>query len=312
MLQLEGYEHLVFHGFQLLDDSEGYWEKLARRLQGRPVPNLDRELLEERYQPLWQVFTGLLDPGRLHALAGGLTAAPLTAPVKAMIGQLCEELHGFVEALSSAQGSKNSLPSAGRLDRQLEVLAAWLGSLSTSRLPDKLLVEAWFGTRRLTGLGPAMLGWLLLHNLGELLGCPDDDVTLEYFRRYGLDYAWQESITSDDQARDVLLITLLMRTSSLSPHPAFSEATFTKLCDDSTSAGLLGINSHAGVTWFNKEGMAALAGAIALQAAIMREEQSGTLAVDAPAKRGVADTLRQRLARAAAVGYRLDKFLGLG
>lgn len=157
-----------------------------------------------------------------------------------------------------------------------------------------------------------MLGWLLLHNLGKLLGCPDDGTTLEFLYGYGLNYAWQESAASTDQERDVLLATLLMRTSSLSPHPSGCEAAFIGLCSDPANAGLLGINMHAGSTWFIQEGMTALAGAIALQAAIMQRGPSGKPLVREPAMKGVAETLRQRLARAAAVGYRLDKFIGLG
>ncbi|MGW8312081.1 MAG: alpha-amylase family glycosyl hydrolase [Desulfuromonadales bacterium] len=311
-LQLGSYEHLVFHGFQLLDDADGSWEKLDRRLQGRPVDNLDRELLQERYQPLWEIFTRLLEPGRLQALAGGLSTPPLTAPVKALIAELCEELNRFAAALAAEQGGKIILSSAGELDQQLQTLTSWLDRLSTSRLPDRLLVEAWFGTRRLTGLGVAMLSWLLLHSLGKLLDCANDSGTLEYLRGYGLDYAWQESVASTQQGRDVLLTRLLMRTSSLSPHPASCEATFAELCSEPANAGLLGINVHAGSTWFVQEGMTALAGAIALQAALLQLQESAATTRVEPVKPAVAETLRQRLARAAAVGYRLDKFLSLG
>jgi hypothetical protein len=181
-------------------------------------------------------------------------------------------------------------------------------------------------------LGVALLSWLLLHNLGKMLGFRDGTDGLECLRRFGLDYAWQESVTSAEQERDVFLATLLMQTAARTSHPATSEVAFAELCNDPVNTRLLGINSHANETWFLQEGMTALAGAIALQAEItdlmnrgkaesakaapaiaeVTDLMNGGKAEGAKAAPAIAEILRQRLARAAAVGYRLDKFLSLG
>jgi len=91
-----------------------------------------------------------------------------------------------------------------------------------------------------------------------------------------------------------------------------SASAFTELCNNPENSRLLGINSHAGQNWFLQEGMTALAGVVALQAEIMSlTKGSKTETSRAPASTS-SGILRQRLARAAAIGYRLDKFLSLG
>jgi glycosidase len=312
-LQLAAYEHQVFHDFQLLDDANGDWENLHHKLQGRAVDNLNRELLQMRYQPLWQAFSRLLDQGRLQVLAGGLTASPPPEPIKELISALSEELHAFAVALhSSAEFHGKEAPTADHLDDVLAILPNWLTELSAEELPGKLLANAWHGNRTQAGLGVPILSWLLLDCLGKIVGFFDNIGGMESLRRFGLDFAWQESATTTEQERNIFLANLLLQTVTLTPHPATCEAAFTELCNDPGNARLLNINRHADETWFSQEGMTALAGGVALQAGIMqllrKNEGKST------DKRAVviADILRQRLARAAAVGYRLDKFLRLG
>jgi hypothetical protein len=226
---------------------------------------------------------------------------------------LFKELADFAAALrSSDEFHDDQMTVPTGLEILFATLPAWLSDLSAAKLPGKLVADAWFGLRAQPGLGVSLLSWLLLRSLGKMLGLSDDYCCLQYLRRFGLDYAWQESTTSAEQQRDVFLATLLMQTSGLTPHPATSEKRFAELCNDPDNTGLLGINSHAGKTWFLQEGMTALAGAIALQAEIMHlmsEDGEADAKVSASA---TAEVLRQRLALAAAVGYRLDKFLRLG
>ncbi len=312
-LQLAGYEHQVFHGFQLLDDANGDWHNLHQKLQGRTVDNLDRELLQMRYQPLWQAFTRLLDPERLRVLAGGLTASPPPEPIKELITGLSEELRDFAVALrSSAELHGEEAPTANDLDDVLAILPNWLTELSTEEMPGKLLANAWNGTRTQAGLGVSILSWLLLDCLGKIVGFSDNISCLETLRRFGLDFAWQESATTAEQERDIFLAILLLQTTTLAPHPATCDVTFAELCNDPENARLLGVNRHANETWFSQKGMTALAGIVALQSGLIQilGEKSATSTDISSAV--ISDILRQRQARAAAVGYRLDKFLRLG
>ncbi len=312
-LCLGDYEHQVFHDFQLFHDTDGRWQKLHLRLQGRAVDNLDRELLQILHQPLWRAFTQLLQPGRLQVLVGGVTASPHSEPVKGIIAELSKELSAFAAMLHSSEGlqSDASIPSTD-LAELLSTLPDWLADLSSAELPEELLAKSWFGTPTQPGLSVVLFSWLLLHNLGKMLGFSDDTRCLEYLCQFGLDYAWQEIATSAEQEREIFLTTLLMQTTELSPHPATSASAFAELCNDPDNSKLLGINTHADETWFLREGMTALAGVVALQAELMQLMRATEAARTDRFSATIADILRQRLARAAAVGYRLDKFLSLG
>lgn len=96
----------------------------------------------------------------------------------------------------------------------------------------------------------------------------------------------------------------------MEPHPAADAKVFTQLCQEADIGRFLGVNKHANQTWFLQERMTALAGAVALQAGVMQLQASHNKQVSVTSS-SAAEQLRQRLARAAAVGYRLDKFLAL-
>jgi glycosidase len=309
-LRLNGYEHQVFHNFQSFNDPDGSWQKLCLKLEGRAVDNLDRELLRLRHQPLWQAFTKLLDPGRLHALVGGLTGPPQTAPIKALIEEIVGELYAFVEALSSAKEFKSD--KVADLKNLFTALPVWLDTKADETPTGKHLLDSWYGKPTQAAMGPPLLGWLLLHCLGKTLEHSDDTHCLDFLCQHGLDFAWQESATEAGYENDVFLTLLLMQTATLVPHPANDAAAFTQLCQAPENAKFLGINTHNDQNWFSQEGMTALVGIVALQAEILpligqdKAVTSGTSTVV------ISELLRQRLARAAAVGYRLDKFLHLG
>jgi hypothetical protein len=191
-------------------------------------------------------------------------------------------------------------------------LTGWLAGQPAGKLPGCLLAEAWHGTRTQPGLGAPVLSWLLLDLLGRLIGLGDGPSCLQQLRDFGLDYAWLAGAASPAQEREIALALTLLQTAVLSPHPASSASAFAGLCNDPANAGLLGINSYNGTTWFVREGMATLAGAVALQAGIIPLVHRAATERDHGSDTAIAEILRQRLARAAAVGYRLDKFLDLG
>jgi len=173
------------------------------------------------------------------------------------------------------------------------------------------LHEMWQGKSDRPGLGTVLLSWLLLRDLGRQLGLADDRQCLDLLRGFGLDFAWQESAASQAQTRDVFLGMLLMQTPTQALHPATNDPAFAELVTDPKNAALLGINRHAGQSWFAKEGLAALTGCVALQAALMIISSPQVTEQPKVMARLIHERLRERLALAAAVGYRLDKFLHL-
>ena len=311
-MHLNGYEHQVCFDFRMLDDRDGSWLALHQKLQGQPVDNLDRELLRLRHQPLWEALTRLLDPERLHVLTGSLGAVPQPKPARATLKGLLDELDALAYELQIAANLQSPEPSPGEPESSITRLPGWLAGIAKAEMPEQLLCEMWQGKRDRHGLGPALLGWLLLHDLGQRLGLENDRQCLDLLRGFGLDFAWRESASSPTQSIDVFIGMLLLQTPARPLHPATSDQLFAELFTDPQNSSLLGINQHAGQSWFSREGLAALAGAVALQAALLHlaspsseEDPDMTTAL-------ISERLRERLARAAAVGYRLDKFLHLG
>jgi hypothetical protein len=310
-LQLDGYEHRVFSNFKTLSDEDGSWQKLYQHLNGRKVSNLERERLRIVYQPLWKAFAALFDQGRLHVLAGGLVSARQTRPIDKIMTELSAECNAFASMIvSSTEGFDGHSTVQIDLKTLFANLSGWLSELSAAEAVEKMLAGQWQGMRTQPGLGVTILSWLMLRNLSQALGFSDESRCFEVFGSYGLDFAWQESAALEDQDRTVFLATLLTRTAGMQPHPAIDAQAFAQLCQSHDNSKFLGVNRHEEQTWFLQEGMTALAGAIALQAGILQLRTGQGKEVTAIAT-AAAEHLRQRLARAAAVGYRLDKFLDL-
>jgi glycosidase len=310
-LQLDGYEHRVFSDFQMLRDEDNSWQKLYQHLNGRKVSNLERERLRIVYHPLWKAFAALFDQGRLHVLAGGLVTARQTRPIDNIMTELSAECNAFASMIgSSIDGFDGHSTSPIDLKALFADLSGWLAELAAADTVEKMLAGQWQGKRSQAGLGGTILSWLMLQNLSQSLGFSDESRCFDVFGSYGLDFAWQESAASEDQSRTVFLATLLTKTAGMQPHPAVDTQAFAHLCLDRDNSRFLCVNRHEEQTWFLQEGMTALAGAIALQAGIL-QLRAGQ-GKEAPAiSKTAAELLRQRLARAAAVGYRLDKFLDL-
>ncbi|MEJ2469809.1 MAG: alpha-amylase family glycosyl hydrolase [Desulfuromonadales bacterium] len=307
-LTLSGYACHVLYDFRMLTDEDGWWQRLHQQLQGAGVEDLDRERLRLAYQPLWQAFVALLDAERLQVLAGGLLAEPPPKPIR----QLGKQLAGDILQLATALGEQAECPvtrvSSPGLTSGCKAIRDVMHHLDLTVMPEQLLAEAWQGDRQQPGLGPVLLGWLVLSSLTRSLESHPEIDGLALLREFGLDRAWRETILTDGQKRDHALTWLLMKTASQDPHPATSDETFAALCTDVAQRDWLGINQHAGQTWFVAERMAALAGALAWQKLLLARSAAARKRILPQ----VCDLLRHRLARASAVGYRLDKFLRLG
>jgi hypothetical protein len=228
-----------------------------------------------------------------------------------MVKGLREDLDACAKELQAAADLQGPTPS-GKPWSAITRLPEWLARLDAAAMPERLLANMWQGGRDRRGLGTVLVAWLLLHDLGRQLGLADDRQCLELMQRFGLDFAWRESASSLAEQTDVFLGMLLLQVSPVTPHPATSEPAFIELVNNPRLAGLLGINTHAGQSWFSREGLAALAGAVALQATLTARLSPCAVAVPEAAESLIPERLRERLARAAAVGYRLDKFMQLG
>ena len=309
-LSLDGYEHLVFLDFQILDNMAGDWRALDQKLQGRGVNNLDQELLRLHHEPLWREFCSLLDLERLQILSAALGTEPQPKHVTEELFQLFTKTSSVADLIRSPEEDFEYAPVPEQLLPFFVTMPAWLDQLSKSGLPKSLLYEIWLGQEFCPSLGAPLLGWLMLKKMGcqWRLNGPQ---CFELLCEFGLDGAWKEMARSEDQALLIDLTVLLLQSGEQQPHPAINDKAFVDFITARKAARILGINQYAGQTWFSKEGIGMLTGGIALQYAMMTRLASPDTASPRQNDQFVSECLRQRLPRAAALGYRLDKFLNL-
>jgi glycosidase len=310
-LKLAAYGYRVLCDLRPLYDDDGSWAELHRCLAGEGTDNLDRELLRIRHCELWRAFGSLLEPRRLRSIAAALAAGPPTGAVDKAITALIEEFDDCQRLIGEATG-KDATKSAGpsgeaTLKELLRRCGERVRSLSSHGFTGQLLAAAWQQIHAEEGLGAALLSWLLLDQLGRQLKLPDGQALLSKLEDFGLDFAWREGCGTTAELRDLALTRLLLRHpagESAASDPALNRATFTALCRDPQNATLLGVNSQEGRRWFVRERMAAVTGALALRTWLALERDD-----DTAWRASALDRHRQRLARAAAVAYRLDRFL---
>ncbi|MBW2451480.1 MAG: alpha-amylase [Deltaproteobacteria bacterium] len=308
-LHLNGYQYEIFHQFQILTDPAGNWQRLYQSLDGRAVANLDLARLRMQHHPVWQSFQALMNPDRLLALSGMLMTPPLVGPGQTVVRECAKELDTLAALFSTHLDlvPTATTPSEQSLRQDMVDLSTWLGTLAPSRLPGQILLKIWQGSSDVCSLGPAIIMWRLLAALGQRLSCSAPASLWAMMQRLGLDHAWHEVLSEPGDRRNLNLSWILLEAEAMDPHPARSETALAELVGTSRVATVIGLNEYAGERFFNREGMMALCAALAIQADWTLGRPTG------PGRPGPEplETFRGRLARAAAVGYRLDNFIHL-
>ena len=301
-IELGPYHYAVFHDFRLLDDPSGSWAELCDHLGGRPVANLDEALLAFRYRDLWEAAQRLFAPQRLETLAGQLTRFPLSDATLAMLAALNEDLARLAELLVSALGRPGLAQGGPILPVRLAKLAGKLEKmLKQPAIAAEL--EALWGNRTETGLAYPLLCWQICDELNARVHAGHGSAPIMAdLKRFGLTRAWRSLLPAARQQRDPALVDLLLRTAASSPHPAENRPVFENLVSRPGLQELLGINRHGGETWFDRDRLEALCGALVLQRLCLPSGTGAVLARDL-------ERYRHRIENAAASGYRLDKFL---
>ncbi len=308
-IRLGSYQYQVFYDFRVFQDHDQSWASLHSELAGRPVADLDVALLGLRYRPLWQAFQELTNTTRLNLLVAGLTTSPLTPPAGNLTSELDTELEAMALLLrAELTATSRSLIASEPLQTDIEWLNQYLNTLPEIRPHGRLLYDDWLGSTDRFAIGRSVLAWWLVHRLGKTLGIDDGASVWTQLGHFGLNYAWREACTTDDDRWDQALAETLVMIDVRSPHPAYSAESFSELVRSPEVMPLLGVHEHAGDTWFNRERMAGLCGALVIQSEWLSTVSSEA---DRPEDLDALEMYRHRLARAAAVGYRLDNFLSL-
>ncbi|MCM2264541.1 MAG: glycogen synthase GlgA [Desulfuromonadales bacterium] len=289
------YHYHVFHAFQVVTDHDGSWAALYAQVGDNPVADLDLALFRLRHQHLWTAWQKVMEPGRLHALAGAMLGTPLTPTARILAADLDDDLHTLAGLLSGDAVLPTRIPP---LADDLLLLAGWLKYREIAPL-----LEFWRGA---DSIAYPLLCWRLFEQLHRHL--PATDAPLwPRLCSVGLDLGWREGLSAGQGSRDLPLAMLLIAIGRQAPPPALDAMGFAALVRDPVQQPLLGINRHGGEIWFNRERMSALIAALALQAAHRTAEAA--IKGNRPLLKKIAKRAVRRIEQAPAAGYRLETFL---
>lgn len=294
-VDLGPYQYHVFHTFQVVTDEDGSWAALYTRCGDGPVANLDLALFRLRHQHLWTAWQRVMEPGRLHVLAGALLGTPLTVTAQTLATELDDDLRALAGLLAGDAALPVAVPP---LAQDLSLFAGWLQRRELAELR-----EFWRGA---DNVAYPLLCWLLFEQLHRHL--PDSGEPLwPRLQAIGIDLGWGEGLPAARRDRDLPLALLLIATGRQSPPPALDAMGFAALVRYPAQRTWLGINLHDGETWFNRERMAALTAAQALQAA--HRAAGAATTGNHPLLATIAARARRRSELAATADYRLEIFL---
>ena len=308
-MSLDSYEYRVCMDFQLFHDPEGSWYSLNEKLQGRAVPALDHEYQRLRYHALWTAFLQVVNLERLNVLKGLLSAKPVSRITQDIIIDLSNDVRTLAKEIAALKNVDFETGGSTTLKASFLACPAWLGRWEQADYPESLLKSLWDGDE-CAPLGAIALAWLAIHGAFQLLpkGLAEDFGELSDL--YGLGMAWHEQILTPSDRQAMFLINQLCRIQEQEPDPATDHEAFLRMVTQPNVPEILGMHEFADKTWITREGITAFAGGLALRSVIKEEIRSSTTSeTKKNLSHAVSLSLRERLAHAAAVGYRLDKFL---
>ena len=314
-VQLGPYQARVFLDFRMVQDVDGRWAELHRRLQGGPTDSLDRELRRLRLEPLSNAFTHLLHPERLRALADALSLPPTRLQKAAPYSAFTEALTAFLRTFHHYAAPVSDLPE--QLEQilteilDLHRLLRLKTRLKTERLALILLREGMPGAAapasvRQEQFLTVFLPYLCLHRLGPPEGAagPVADAWLE-------EYLLLETLGQGVSAENALLVKILTAQRAEELFAAGKEG-WLRLFEEPEVVRFLGVHEAEGYRWFVRERFQDLAfwlycAAATSLAGRLRGEPTALLRRLA----SLYDRLQDVLAQGTTSAYRFERLLEL-
>lgn len=289
-LELGAYTYQVFLDFrEVHDDVHGRYRQLADYLGGKGVPDLDRAMRELILQPVHQAMETLVNPAVFRVgLAWLNPETPAASETETFPITFESRLrHIFREVQRFRGGDRDPEPIIKRILRELDALHE-LATLCPhpaasppAEPPSELAVFLTSRPDQRTWL--TLLGWLVLHRLGQLQ--QDDHADLsrslidEFLCGRILATTFRDSGLSEAESwRQVTLIKLLTGHQNWAgtiaePASAAFELART-LFNDPTAQSYLGVNRYLDQVWFNQECLEELAGVLCLAGTLVNASES--------------------------------------
>ena len=310
-VQLGGYQYQAFVDFREIRDGDGSWTRLAAKLSGHGVPDLQEAYRELQLEPLLGPWRALYNGDSLRALIGGAPQA-MTRFEQALAAFL-------VAAQTQARAEGGTENMAGEITagvRTVLDLATALEAAKVQPATAKCLLAAL--DREAQPLTPALIAWLVTRPLGRLRGPWEVALAAILSRNRLTDWLLGKVVSDALQdyrqdaaqgAADARLVDLLVAHETLlgestTPLAAVVERAFA----DAATRAHLEFNNHNGDTYVNKERLERWIDALLLAHVIACATDGSLTAAGATDAHDRADRL---IAAAATAGYVVEKMLKL-
>ena len=264
--ELDAYRLHVFLDFrELVEDERHPYRQLAAHLGGRGVPSLEEALGRWVMSPVLEPLRRLLADPVLggsgtpspEAAAGAGLQTPAAADLGAYLAAAAERVEGAVDAAEVGKAISAEIEAALALP---ELATGWQGGdRDDLRRAGEFLSEALAGEgRRVT-----LLGWILVHRLGELVG-PDDarERARSWLGEWFLgstiaDLQIEQGLSAEEARRAAAAIDLMIAceewSALLEDSGTNLHVFLTELLGSPGGQRFLGVHRYGEALWFNRE-----------------------------------------------------------
>jgi glycosidase len=250
--ELSGYQCRVYTGIHEVEENQfSHYSRLAERLGGGGVPDIDRALKEMFFEPLFSGFSKVVNPQNLDLIRETILGNPagrerLDDSLWTPYRDFLESTGGYLETEIDIDEVTESL--AERFSAVL-ALAALAGEpqRGTPSGGRKALRQLQSGLMKYRDSVPALLLWLLLEDLYRAVGEEEDG---QWIVERQISRCLAEIFDPYRAGRAQRLCAVLFEFGDWYEREDFSPQ---ELFSDPEAREYMGVNAHEGVLWFNKE-----------------------------------------------------------
>jgi glycosidase len=260
-VELHAYQRNVFLDWREVRDEQGLYARLSARLNGRGMPSIEDALHELAMEPVLTPFRELVNPGMFRWLLDSRVREPNGVVNAAALGEAEQKMLTLLRAVKRfAGGAGDETKVAAMTRRELDALLQLpiANDPLASRSQTAKAARQFLNAGATDSLWSALLGWLYVHALGEVVGAEDSalqsrawidewllgKVMTQTLREIGLDEgaAWQavtaiKILTAHPHALESRRVGELLGT----------------LFNDDAVQQFLRVNRFESVLWFNQE-----------------------------------------------------------
>ena len=310
--ELRGYQYHAFLDFKEIHDTDGSWTKLAHRLNGNGIPNLDEAYREMKLEPILVPFREVINADMLKAVTKDF--ADTRPQLEMKTSHFLSAVKNYIDAeINSDEVFQDILNELNIFPLKKQIKKAKLDDDLVSDLLSQLDIK------NDESLLHIAIAWIAIHHLGRFYSSENaiaphalvGDRMEEWLLRKNIYYAFQTFCDNETSAYfDALLVKILVSFENLfSPSPKITLAkTLQEMLKDPSVMEYLQINEYKDILWLNREQLDRMIKAL-MFVAVIRLMAKDNLDNDAAAY--MLRSVRQILNAAQRSSYQVEKMINI-